>query len=275
MDELPKTPPSTPNSRSELNDYFGNDQTIFTHAAVVPIYHSYDRSEANGAERIARHIAAPGSTQVAVLERYIPPTMPQEINDFFSLSSGSYLADRLSELSSNGSLLLIYPTRTGGLTFARRYIGPVIDPYLRQFIMLRGLTSDAADRMGRMTAVDHMLDFEEMERRITSVCQGLSARAAHRLPTTFRLTHSEKAAIVLDRSTWINWFIEQEQSRLRQNLVEYHQAGGRMPEVEGTREVTVGMLVRDFIEGIQKSREVSGDTEIEVGVFLITRSQPS
>merc|ERR1712000_476559 len=78
-------------------------------------------------------IAAPSSIHVSVLERYIPPTTAQEVNDFFTLSRRSYLADRLLELSSNnGTLLLVYPTRRRGSTFANRYVGPVIEPFLRQ-----------------------------------------------------------------------------------------------------------------------------------------------
>lgn len=277
MEEVPKTPPSTPGSRHEINDYFGSNQTIFTHAAVVPIYHSHLRMEASLGveERHPHHIAAPYSIRVSILERYIPPTMSSEIEDFFNISPRSYLADRLSELSSDdGCLLLVYPTRNGGQTFAQKYVAPIVDPFLRRFVMLNGLTSHAASSMGHMAAVDDMINFDQMQDRLESLCRALTARPAVRGQlSTYQITHSEAANVVLDRSTWLNWYVEQEQSRLRQNLVEYHQAGGRMPKSEGLREVTVGMLIRDFIDGIKKSKEEAGEASIEMGVFVITRSR--
>lgn len=274
MEELPKTPPSTPNARHEINDYFGGDQTIFVHAAVVPIYHNHGHVDAISTSRLPHHIAAPYTVQVSILERYIPPTMPSEVTDFFSLSSRSYLADRLSELSAhNGSLLLVYPTRVGGQTFTRKYVGPVIDPLLRQFILLNNLTSDAAAMMGVMTAVEQMLDFDEMKQKVESLCRNLTQRPAIRgQRSVYRVTQCESTSVVLDRATWVNWFVEQEQPRLRQNLVEYHKSGGRMPGASGHKEITTGMLTREIVDGIQKSREVAGNADIEVGVFIIMRS---
>merc|ERR1712230_5723 len=94
MDEVPASPPATPNANNSGDDYF-HDQTIFTHAAVVPAYHSQSNPPMTMGSRPTNIIAAPSSIHVSILERYIPPTTAQEVNDFFTLSRRSYLADRL------------------------------------------------------------------------------------------------------------------------------------------------------------------------------------
>ncbi|KIX03152.1 uncharacterized protein Z518_06703 [Rhinocladiella mackenziei CBS 650.93] len=273
MDEVPASPPATPNASYSSDDYF-QDQTIFTHAAVVPAYHSQSPSSANIGPRPTNIIAAPSSIQISILERYIPPTTGQEVTDFFTLSRRSYLADRLLELSSNnGSLLLIYPTKVGGVAFANKYIGPVIEPFLRQFILLNGLYTDVAMQLGRMAAVANMKTFEETRELIAAMCEALAQRAPSRgIPNRYEIVHAETAEVSLDRALWRDWYIEQEQPRLRQHLVDYHKAGGRMPSRTGHVEVTPGMLAREVVEGIRQSRESAGNVGIEVGVFVIRRT---
>lgn len=273
MDEVPASPPATPNTTYSSDDYF-QDQTIFTHAAVVPAYHSVTASSTTMLPRPSNIIAPPSSTQISVLERYIPPTTPQEVEDFFTLSRKSYLADRLRELSLNdGSMLLVYPTKRGAATFATRYIGPIIEPFLRRFILLNGLYMHVAIEMGRMAAVDGMKSFEEMKALLGALCEALVQRAPSRgLPSRYKIIHAETAEVVLDAAQWKEWYVEQEQPRLRQHLVDYHKAGGRMPARVGQIEVTPGMLAREVVEGIRRSREPAGNVGIEVGVFVIRRT---
>ncbi|OAP59316.1 hypothetical protein AYL99_06614 [Fonsecaea erecta] len=273
MDEVPASPPATPNTNYPSDDYF-QDHTVFTHAAVVPAYHSHTTTFSAAAPRPSNIVAAPSSIQISILERYIPPTTPREVEDFFTLSRRSYLADRLLELSSNdGSLLLIYPTKKGGQTFANRYIGPVIEPFLRQFILLNNLYTDIAIQLGRMAAVASMKSFEEMQALLSTMCEALSQRAPSRgLPSRYQIIHAETAEVVLDRALWKEWYIEQEQPRLRQNLVDYHKSGGRMPARSGRIEVTPGMLAREVVDGIRQSRETAGDVGVEVAVFVVRRT---
>ncbi|KIW84126.1 hypothetical protein Z517_03373 [Fonsecaea pedrosoi CBS 271.37] len=273
MDEVPASPPATPNTNYPSDDYF-QDHTVFTHAAVVPAYHSHVTTFSAVAPRPSNIIAAPSSIQISILERYIPPTTPREVEDFFTLSRRSYLADRLLELSSNeGSLLLIYPTKLGGQTFASRYIGPVIEPFLRQFILLNNLYTDIAIQLGRMDAVASMKSFEEMQTMLLAMCEALSQRAPSRgLPSRYQIIHAETAEVVLDRTLWKEWYIEQEQPRLRQNLVDYHKSGGRMPARSGRIEVTPGMLAREVVDGIRQSRETAGNVGVEVAVFVVRRT---
>lgn len=273
MDEVPASPPATPNTSYPSDDYFQN-QTIFTHAAVVPAYHSQTQSTTVLSQRPTNIIAAPSSIHISTLERYIPPSTSQEIQDFFTLSRRSYLSDRLLELSANqGTLLLVYPTKAGAQTFASKYIGPVIEPFLRQFVLLNELFTHVAADLGRLTSIDDMKTFAELQASVVGVCQALGHRAPARgLHTRYDVTYAETAGVVLERNVWKEWFLEQEQPRLRQNLVDYHKAGGRMPTRVGRIEVTPSMLAREVVEGIRASREAAGDVEIEVGVFVIRRS---
>lgn len=273
MDEVPASPPATPNTIYSSDDYF-QDQTVFTHAAVVPAYHSLSQPLTISSSRSTNIIAAPSSIHLSILERYLPPTTAQEVEDFFTLSRRSYLADRLLELSADsGSLLLVYPTKAGGSTFANRYIGPVIEPFLRQFVLLNSLYMELAIKLGQMAGVAGMKSFEEIGHLLEAMCRDLGHRAPSRgLPSRYDIVHAETAEVVLDRSVWKEWYVEQEQPRLRQNLVDYHKSGGRMPTRQGQLEITPGMLAREVVEGIRHSRESAGNAGIEVGVFVIRRS---
>lgn len=273
MDEVPASPPATPNTNYSSDDYF-QDQTIFTHAAVVPAYHAQNFASTIVSPRPSNIIAAPSSIQFTILERYIPPTTAQEVHDFFTMSRKSYLADRLLELSANnGTLLLVFPTKTGGMTFAKRYIGPVIEPFLRQFILLNNLFVNIAVELGRMESLEGMKSFSELGHAVRQMCQALSQRASARgLQSRYEVVHDETTEVVLKRNVWKEWFLEQEQPRLRQNLVDYHKAGGRMPSRVGQIETTPSMLAREVADGIRASREPAGEVGIEVGVFVIRRS---
>jgi hypothetical protein len=271
MEEVPASPPATPNHLNTSDDYFDN-QTIFTHAAPVAAYHTA-RAPAVALSRPNGIIAAPASIHVSTLERYIPPTTSQEVKDFFNISRRSYLVDRLAEISTNnGTLLLIYPTAAGAKTFAQEYIGPVLDPFLRQFCLLNGLTTDAASRMGRMAAILSMMDFETMLSALKRLCEELTKRAPQgRAPrSAYSVIHQEACEVTLERSTWIEWFIEQEAARLKEDVVDYQKAGGRMPS--GGFGSTPGSLARLVIDGVRNSKEEAGGSPFEVGVFVIRRS---
>lgn len=216
---------------------------------------------------------------LVVLERYIPPTTAEETVDFFDADScRSYLIDRLPELAADvGSLILVYPTKTGAETFAQRYVGPVLDPLLREMTILKGLNTNAAEALGSMKGLESMYEFDEMQSKVQGLCASMNARLAiQKSRTEFQLAHSEAAHVTLDRKTWTTWFVEQEQIRLRQNLIDYHRDGGRLPGGSGSNtELTVGMLTREITEGFRRSKMVAGGAEIEVGVFVIRRHKRS
>ena len=273
MEEVPVSPPATPNNQIAGDSYF-DSQTIFTHAAVVPNYHGghLQPTISGSSTRPSGTIAAPSSISVGTLERYIPPTTGEEVDDLFKISRRSYLVDRLTELSAtNGTLLFVYPTQVGGSVFARQYIGPVVDPFLRQFVLLNNLTTNVADALGRLEALPQMKTFEEMEAALRNLCADLTQRAPRRgFPGEYNVIQAEKTEVILDRMTWMSWFLEQESARLRQNIVDYQKAGGRMP----TRgfDASPGSLAREVVEGIKNSKVDSGGVGIEVGVFVVRRS---
>lgn len=276
IEDFPRSPPATPGFNGG-DGYFG-DQTIFTQAAQVVVHHEFRDTDSQSRQAPQTHIMS-AEANLILLERYIPPTTTDEMSDFFSANScRSYLADRLPELAVGyGSLLLVYPTRTGGRTFARKYIAPVLDPLLREMTILRNLNTNAAERLGKMRALDSMLDFGDTKDRLQGLCTAMNDRGnIKKSRSAFVLAHGETAHVVLDRDTWMTWFVEQEQSRMKQDLVEYHKAGGRLPEGKGGKtDITPGMLTREIVEGLRKSTTAAGNHNIEVGIFVIRRTRRS
>ena len=270
IDQIPASPPATPNLSDSGDNYFQR-QTIFTHGAPVHTYHGpRQMTETVG---LMGTILPPTSVHFGLLERYIPPTGAQEFQDFFSNSHRSYLTDRLIELSmEGGALLLTYPTKKGAATFARDYIGPVLEPFIRYFCILNGLTTDIATALGKTGACESILEFDEMRNKIGGLCESFAsiAPAPNGQKSKFQIIHSENVDIVLDRKTWTEWFIEQESARMRQALVDYQKGGGRMPSREFG--ASPAALVREIEEGIRTSRETAGGSDIEIGVFVICRS---
>lgn len=269
MDQLPVSPPATPNMMSSSDDYFQR-QTIFTHGAAVRTYHGPGNA---ATASLMSSIAPPQTVNLAVLERYIPPTSAEEVEDFFRNSHRSYLVDRLTELSTdNGALLVTYPTKKGATTFAKDYVGVVLEPFIRQFVILNNLTTDAAVALGKTGAVDSIMEFEEMRKKLSELCESFApiAPTPDGQRSTFQIVHSEKVEVVLDRQTWMEWFVEQEAPRMRQDLIDYQKAGGRMPAREFA--ASPAALVREVEEGLKSSRRTAGGTGIEIGVFVIRRS---
>lgn len=249
---------------------------MFTHAAQVPAHHELSNMSTTALAVPQRHVML-AEANLVVLERYIPPTTSREAKHFFNPNSmTSYLADRLPELTLNhGSLVLIYPTKTGAATFLRHYVGPVLDPLLREMTILKGLNTNAAERLGKVDSVEAMDEFEDMKRLLDQFCGSMNARQTiRRTKSEFSVVHSHKTEVVLDRETWMTWFIEQEQGRMKQNLVDYHRAGGKLPNAEGSNtEVTAGMLAREVAEGFKNSKHEAGDVGIEIGVFVLRRAK--
>jgi hypothetical protein len=265
FEEVPSSP-ATPNTHGG-NGYF-DYETIFTHAAQVPDYHNPNRASIT--TLCTSKIAAPFSVDLSTLERYIPPTTTEEVRDFFSISRKSHLVDRLTELSkSNGTLLLVYPTRTGGRTFKKWYKDPVVDPLLRQFMMLHNLTMHACVALSRMVAIDSLMDFDDMQSTIETLCQTLGEQAPAMHRSRFRIMHAEQAEVILNRQTWIDLFLAQEGARMKQDLIDYQKSGLRMP-AQGFK-ASPTALAREVEDGIRNSREAAGGVGIEVGVFVIRR----
>ena len=212
----------------------------------------------------------PSSVQISVLERYIPPISTQECNDFFSKDGQSCLVDRLCELSTNGgALLLIYPTKNGGKTFASSYLSPVLDPTLMHIVNLNGLVFDLAADIGRMTAVSQMSDFPTLKHRLESLCKSVGERTPR---SRYGLVHSSVGKVSLDQATWRQWYVAQEQARIRDVLRIHWRMGRRLPADTSVTDATIARQVIDAVEHMPDSERRSKGQEVEVGIFVIRRS---
>ncbi|KAK5936591.1 hypothetical protein PMZ80_011156 [Knufia obscura] len=81
---------------------------------------------------------------------------------------------------------------------------------------------------------------------------------------------------MLDRDAWMTWFVEQEQSRMKQDLVDYRKEGGTLSQGNGGRtDITPGMLIQEIVAGLQKSTAAAASGDVEVGIFVIRRDRIS
>lgn len=271
LSNLPTSPPSTPGHLMQMDNYF--DSTVFSSASTVPVYH-----DVHGMVRPINWphpIVPPYSIHVSVLERYIPPSTQHEYRDMFSYGRPSVFTDRLLELSpSGGCLLFIYPTRLGAMTFKSQYLGPILDPLLRQLVVVNGFSADVSRDLGRLEAVNYMDDFETMKNNVENLCGKLSNHASK-----FTLVDAGKGLAPLDRNLWTEWYIQQERPRMKYLLSRNWQTtGGRhtptvnSPETSGGQ-LSSSMLLSEIVEGIKRRHyDISPKGGIELGVFVIRRS---
>lgn len=228
-------------------------------------------------------IVPPHSVHISVLERYLPPPSAQEYRDLFCPSRPSFLVDRLCELSPDGgSLLFIYPTKKGASTFKSQYLGPILDPLLRQLVVVNGLSADVGRYLGKLSTVSQMDDFATMKANIIALCEALSSPSSQ-----FQVADAGRASVNLDRNLWADWFIHQEKARMKEVLSLYWQNGRRPPVnkvlssggaggLMGDKEVSSAMLLSEIFDGIRK-RPYGEDNEprdgVELGVFVIRRTR--
>ncbi|MCJ1363790.1 hypothetical protein MMC16_002899 [Acarospora aff. strigata] len=280
LTNLPSSPPGTPNLAQGGEDYF--NMTVFANA--VPVHDHYDTSKvlaSSPAPSSPCPIVPPASVHVALVERYIPPSSVQEYLDLSSSTGPSVLVDRLVELSpEGGSILFIYPTKRGGMTFATEYLGPILDPLLRSIVVLHKLSADVGLALGRMAAIEHMVGFETMKRKINMLLRKLnrgngpqtSGPLAPSFKGSYNLVYSGTQEVLLDRRVWSDWWAQQENLRIRDVMSRYFKRAQRLPE---DTDITSAVLVREIIDGV--TTRPYGDSPapsagVEVGVFVIQRS---
>ncbi|KAK6343278.1 hypothetical protein TWF730_010874 [Orbilia blumenaviensis] len=175
----------------------------------------------------------PCSLHFSILERYIPPATPTSDSAMFSPFS-SVLLDRVVELSPcGGSLLFVYPTKTGGRQFLEKYLGKVLDPLLRRLMVLHRLRADLLWEISRMVAVETMQEFDDLKERLEHFCRRLSEKgrddgidekrfSGHNFffPNV-SVVHAQKVDISLSQSSWREWWTFQESNRIRE-IVKNH-----------------------------------------------------
>ncbi|KAK7732205.1 hypothetical protein SLS57_001185 [Botryosphaeria dothidea] len=272
MADLPTSPPSTPGPPVGGDDYF--TMKVFDSAVQVTDYEGEVK-----AARSPRPVVPPGSVDVSIVERYIPPTSASEFAGLYSTSgSRSLLLDRLAELSpDHGTLLFIYPTRTGGRTFMNSYLGPVLDPILRSMHVVHDLSADLGSSLGHMAAVEHLHEFEEMQRRLDTFLHQLnSGKTSERFKlggSNFQIVYAKKQEARLARNVWASdWWIKQEKPRVRSAVSKYFRLAHKLPPED---QVMPTNLIQEVLDGVAKKPYEFGEPKkgVEVGVFVIRRSR--
>ncbi|MCJ1335129.1 hypothetical protein MMC09_000395 [Bachmanniomyces sp. S44760] len=271
LTDLPTSPPGTPNLGvgGQQEDYFNT--SVFTSAVPVIDRHNTFGGVANTAIPSSPCLAvAPGSVDMSLVERFIPPGTVQEFLDLFSPSGPSVLTDRLAELSpNNGTLIFVYPTRTGGHTFTSDHLGPILDPLLRGMVVIHQLSADISINIGKMVSVEHLLEFDQMKRKVHALLRRLNRGTSQQIRPDYQLSHATKQMVRIERKVWTKWYEEQEAPRIREVMTRYFQRSVRLPDG-----VNSAILSRQILTGLseRKYANVKGPGEpIEVGVFVIKR----
>lgn len=279
LTDLPSSPPGTPIPHQGGEDYF--NMTVFANAVPVIDHHDMSKGMMNSpAPSSPCPIVPPASVHVALVERFIPPGSVQEYLDLCSPTGPSVLVDRLSELSPDGgSMLFIYPTRQGADTFVTEYLGPILDPLLRSIVVLHELSADVGIALGKMAAVEHMVGFETMKRKISILLRRLhrdittqgsgSSTSSHK--GSYNLVFSGTQEVRLERKVWTDWWARQENARIRDVMARYFKRAQRLPR---DTEITSPVLAREIIDEV--SSRPYGDPPapskgVEMGVFVIQR----
>lgn len=273
LSDLPKSPPSTPGPAVGGDEYFTSK--VFDSAVAIPDYHL----ESKLLPPSPQPVVPPGSINISLVERYIPPTNYNEYAEMFAFKGRSLLYDRLVELSpNNGTLLFVYPTRTGGRTFMKDYLGPIIDPLLRTVTVIHDLTSDLGKNLGTMASVDYLDEYEQLAAHVERFCQKLnggdsSRKSISEQQATYEVIHASKEEAMLDRSAWADdWWIKQEKPRVREVVTKYFRKAARLPT---NTEMTSAHLIEEVLNGVSKREYLGGGPKkgVEVGVFVIKKTR--
>ncbi|KAF1917669.1 hypothetical protein BDU57DRAFT_546889 [Ampelomyces quisqualis] len=270
LSDLPKSPPSTPGPAVGGDEYFTSK--VFDSAVAIPDY----QLDSKLLPPSPRPVVPPGSINISVVERYIPPTNTNEYAEMFALRGRSLLYDRLSELSNdNGVLFFIYPTKTGAKTFMHRYLGPVVEPLLRSITVVHDLHSELGRSIGQMASVNYLDEFEKLEEHVRSFCAKVAAHTNSPATEsgqscTFEVIHASKEEIAPSRMAWADdWWIKQEKPRIRDTITKYFRKANKLP----TGELTGPHLLQELLEGVSTREYDNGPpTEgLEVGVFIVQK----
>lgn len=273
LSDLPKSPPSTPGPAVGGDEYFTSK--VFDSAVAIPDY----QLESKLLPPSPRPVVPPGSVNISIVERYIPPTNTNEYSEMFLLKGRSLLHDRLVELTpENGLLLFVYPTKTGARTFMHDYLGPILDPLLRSITVVHELSSDLGKSLGQMSAVAHLDEYGRMKSQVERFCKVLSERPINDQRATYTVIHASREEVILSRSAWAeDWWIKQEKPRVRETVSKYFRKAKRLPESEMTgshliQEVLDGVANRKY-DRVDDTEEIAHPTTgVEVGVFIIKKT---
>ena len=267
LSDLPKSPPSTPGPPVGGDSYFTSK--VFDSAVAIPDY----QFESSLLPPSPRPVVPPGSINISVVERYIPPTNTNEFAEMFTYRGRSLLFDRLIELSlDNGILLFVYPTKTGARTFTQQYLGPILDPLLRTVTVVHDLHSELGRSLGHMGAVNYLDEYHHLEARVRKFCRELCERPdISNRKAVYEVIHAAKEEVLLERSVWADdWWIKQEKPRVRDIITKYFRKSKILP----SDEMSGAHLIQEVLDGVSR-REYHGEGPskgVEVGVFIVKKT---
>lgn len=276
--DLPSSPPSTPAPPLDGEDYF----TTKIFSSAVPT--ASDDHTMESQRRTERLLSPPGTLDLSIIERYIPPVSKRELQNMFSIEPTSMLVDRLIELSPDGGCLtFIYPTKVGGRTFVHEYLDPILDPLLRTMMSLYSLSADFGNFINASDSgmANSLFEFPVAEAELRDLCDRLNrlgrsdrsrSNRLHGMEGNFEVVYAAQRMVVLDSSVWANWWKGQEKPRLSAAIARYFQRGNRLPRDGKAQQ---GVLVQELVDGVVRgaSKVDAPGPGVEVGVFVIKRSQ--
>ncbi|KAE8847409.1 hypothetical protein HRS9122_04316 [Pyrenophora teres f. teres] len=262
--DLPKSPPSTPGPATGGDSYFTNK--VFDSAVAIPDY----QLDSQLLPPSPRPVVPPGSINVSIVERYIPPTNTNEYSEMFTFRGRSLLYDRLLELSTNdGILLFIYPTKTGAKTFMQQYLGPILDPLLRTMTVVHDLHSELGKNLGQMASVNYLDEYSRLESQVRKFCNAMTERQAN---TDYNVIYSAKEEVPLMRSAWADdWWIKQEKPRIRDLISSYFSKTKKLP----SSEYTSAAMIEEVIKGVSERDYYDGEPTkgVELGIFIVKKTR--
>jgi hypothetical protein len=286
--KFPTSPPGTPSGA--IGAYVANDQAgyfdqnIFSSAVRMVDRHDVFANEGKRSSIPSSpgFVAPAASIDVSLYERFIPPSTLQEFKDLFTVDAPSALVDRLRELSStDGSLLLIYPTSAGSQSFKRHYLGPVIEPVLRNIIVSQQLSADLGYDVSEMEAANSLLPFEKLQFRLRDLLRQLNtpSRNSHTGHTrksngVYSIKYAAAETVHVSSEVWKHWWTQQETPRITAATAKYFRRAKHLPSGNISNNTA---LTREILEGVHKRRDdedgfdVQRKEGIEVGVFVVIR----
>ena len=134
------------------------------------------------------------------------------------------------------------------------------------------MSADLGLNVGRLEAREYMLSFENMEAEIRRLLRTMNSPSL--IPSTsnakYQLKFARSHTVHLERRAWQDWWLYQENGRIRRAVMDYWKRGNRIPVG-----LTEGTIAREILDGL-KERHYERDQEpqdgVEVGVFCIQRS---
>lgn len=280
---LQRLPPSSPLSTPGPaigGDYFTTKKVFDTAVAIL------DYQSELLVQQIApnRAVSSPASIDIAIVERYIPPTNDNEFSKMFDPEGPSILVDRLVELSmDNGSLVFIYPNKAGARTFFQAYLEPVKAPTLRAFAIQYSVPLDIWREMDKADAkiLDKIPEHSELSKGMHGLCDALTRRSStmrnfRNKQASFAVAYEQTAQITIDSDAWLtDWWSKQEKSKLRSIMqVLALRAAGQTSDPHQKRLPAESQLAEQLVRNMENKAKMveAPEAGIEVSIFVITRT---